>query len=159
MPNSVFEARLMARFKAFDAAREAKLDGEDDSGGAGFALGGGGKVVFAWLTSGGGYSSTEGDGGTRRSCKGRLGTESNSIVRRGSIELDPSSISACSPSTARLNSTARVSPTSTYSFRSNPSSSLSPGITELSMDKGRDAIRGRAAGLELVEDCLDLSTG
>jgi|SRR6266850_3961493 len=51
-----------------------------------------------------------------------------------------------SPSTARLNSTACVSPTRTYSLRSRPSSSVSPGMTEPSVDNGlrvgRDTGRG-----------------
>jgi hypothetical protein len=33
-PKSFFEARLMARFSAFDAARDAKLEGDDERGGA-----------------------------------------------------------------------------------------------------------------------------
>lgn len=40
------------------------------------------------------------------------------------------------PSTARLNSTARVSPTRTYSRRSIPSSSVSPGINDPSVESG-----------------------
>ena len=45
------------------------------------------------------------------------------------------------PSTARLNSTARVSPTSTYSRRKRPSSSVSPGMMDPSVDNGR-LVRG-----------------
>ena len=40
------------------------------------------------------------------------------------------------PSTVRLNSTAFVSPTKTYSRRSIPSSSVSPGIMDSSVDSG-----------------------
>lgn len=44
---------LRARLRALDAAREARLDGDDESGGT-LVLGGGGKVM---LTLGGiGYS-------------------------------------------------------------------------------------------------------
>lgn len=72
---------MIARFSAFEAARDAILDGEEDRGGA-EVLGGGGKVILlVWLLSelsGAGYSS-EGEGGTRLSCSGRLGTESSSI--------------------------------------------------------------------------------
>jgi hypothetical protein len=50
------------------------------------------------------------------------------------------------PSTARLNSTACVSPTSTYSLRSKPSSSVSPGIIEPSVDNGLRS--GRETGKE-----------
>src|ERR1700760_2546006 len=40
------------------------------------------------------------------------------------------------PSTVRLNSTALVSPTRTYSRRSIPSSSVSPGMMDSSVDSG-----------------------
>jgi hypothetical protein len=53
-PKSFFEARLMARLRALEAAREAMLEGEDDSGGTlvlmlGVTLvfGGGGNVMLA----------------------------------------------------------------------------------------------------------------
>ena len=43
-PKRVLDAILKARLSAFDAAREATLEGDDESGGA-FALGGGGNVI------------------------------------------------------------------------------------------------------------------
>lgn len=44
-PKRVFDAILKARLSAFEAAREAMLEGEDERGGA-FALGGGGNVIL-----------------------------------------------------------------------------------------------------------------
>ena len=43
-PKRVLDAILKARLSAFDAAREATLEGDDESGGA-FALGGGGHAI------------------------------------------------------------------------------------------------------------------
>jgi hypothetical protein len=43
-PKRVLDAILKARLSAFDAAREATLEGDDERGGA-FALGGGGNVI------------------------------------------------------------------------------------------------------------------
>jgi hypothetical protein len=69
------------------------------------------------------------------------------------------------PSTARLNSTARVSPTSTYSRRNKPSSSVSPGMIEPSVDKGRlyrsgdgwvFTVKSVGRSLPLGEDELDV---
>jgi hypothetical protein len=50
-PKSFFDARLSARLSAFDAAREAMLEGEDDNGGGGGGIvpgccGGGNDVWF-----------------------------------------------------------------------------------------------------------------
>lgn len=59
------------------------------------------------------------------------------------------------PSTALLKSKARLSPTSTYSLRSAPSSSVSPGIMDPSVERGfglsgrfvtRDGLCGRSEG-------------
>jgi len=44
-PKSFFEAMLNARLSAFAAAREATLDGEEDSGG-GDVIGAGGNVIL-----------------------------------------------------------------------------------------------------------------
>lgn len=46
VPNSFLDARLRARLRALEAAREAALVGDDESGGA-FGLGGGGNVVLS----------------------------------------------------------------------------------------------------------------
>ena len=43
-PKRVLDAILKARLSALEAAREATLEGDDESGGA-FALGGGGNVM------------------------------------------------------------------------------------------------------------------
>jgi len=45
-PKSFLEAMLKARFRAFVAARDATLDGDDDKGGRGAAIGAGGKVIL-----------------------------------------------------------------------------------------------------------------
>ena len=44
-PNNFLDARLIARSRALDAARDAALEGEDDSVGA-LGCGGGGNVVL-----------------------------------------------------------------------------------------------------------------
>ena len=63
-PNNFLVARLMARLRALEAARDAMLDGEDDRGG-GALFGGGGKVVG--IAYSGVYSSIVGVEGILRS--------------------------------------------------------------------------------------------
>jgi hypothetical protein len=121
---------------------EAALEGEEDKGGA-VGFGGGGNVVFAGEIgdSGGNKAGSDsGDGGSLRSrCGRRLvvaisGQEVTHIATGKESGLNL-------PSTVRLNSTARVSPTNTYSRLSNPSSSDSPGMTDPSVEIGFEILR------------------
>ncbi len=85
-------------------------------------FGGGGKVVVGY--------SVDGEGGTRRSSKG---------FRREVIS-----------STVRLNSTACVSPTKTYSRRRILSSSFSPGIIDsVSVGIGAGGLLGCVTRLDV----------
>jgi hypothetical protein len=71
VPKSFFEARFNARLRAFDAARDATLEGDDESGGA-WGFGGGGNVVLALDETGDSAlaCSSAGDCGHLRSCSG-----------------------------------------------------------------------------------------
>lgn len=73
-----------------EAARDARLEGDEESGGAvSVVLGAGGKVILfvallvadgGLLLPSGGYSSVEGVGGIRRSCNGLRGRADNSTA-------------------------------------------------------------------------------
>lgn len=78
VPNNFLEAKLRARVRALEAARDAVLVGDDDSGGA-LGLGGGGNIggSFEGVREWGvryrfvNASSDKGEGGTFRSASGR----------------------------------------------------------------------------------------
>jgi hypothetical protein len=61
------------------------------------------------------------------------------------------------PSIVRLNSTARVSPTRTYSRRRRPSSSVSPGMIDPSVDSGFMLCCGNEGRLVISEGPANLS--
>lgn len=137
-PRRMPVAMLSARVRALPFARALALEGEEESGGR-LVLGGGGNV-------GAGLGGEPDVGESRPTPEGSSmrgeGLRSRSGFRRAVIsrfrvrQVTRNESLPDAPSTARLISTACRSLTRTYSRRSSPSSSVSPGISDVSGDNG-----------------------
>lgn len=157
-PRRIPVAMLSARVRALPLALTPALDGDDDSGALG--IGGGGKVVGGLGDSSVGSSppkfrasSVSGEG-TLRSRSGRR----RDVISLETCEAYLETKDGCTlPSTARLISTARRSPTKTYSRRKIPSSSVSPGIVDDA--SGLSAGRGFVCSVGLKRGDCDCAGG